>query len=217
MVGFSDVFGVRGLGLALLALGLGVSLSSTTFWGVETNGLFGESKRARFVAERVRGVEGGDVACGVTTATFLCDGGGETGATSICACACKRRYRSGALDDVSFFVDELEATPVLKSPSQNASSFASAAFVSPILRFLFNAPLDSPSLSSSSLLNTTFSSLSLSQDPLDLPLACLRCVLGGVGNDAVDADRFRGLGIEGNATGDESSIARGFFRGWVFV
>lgn len=87
MVGFSEVLGVRGLGLALLVLGLGVSLSSTTFWGVETNGLFGESKRARFVAERVRGVEGGDAVAasfrGVTTAAFRCDGGGETGATSI--------------------------------------------------------------------------------------------------------------------------------------
>ena len=42
--GLFDALGVRRQRLALLALRIGVSLSSTTFWGVETNGLFCESK-----------------------------------------------------------------------------------------------------------------------------------------------------------------------------
>jgi hypothetical protein len=65
MMGFFDVFGVRARCRQRLS------------GGIETDGLFGESKRARLVAGRVRGVEGGDVAWGVTTAAFLCDGGGE--------------------------------------------------------------------------------------------------------------------------------------------
>jgi hypothetical protein len=37
----------------------------------------------------------------------------------------------------------------------------------------------------------------------------LSSVRGGVGSDAVDADRFNGRGrTGGNATGDESSMAR---------
>ena len=103
---------------------------------------------------------------------------------------------------MSFFVDKLEANPAFESPSENSSSFAPAAFVSPILRFLFDVPLDSPHRQCSTRRFHRYYCRTLY-----LRLAFLRCVLGGVGNYAVDADHFRGLGIEGNATGDESSIA----------
>lgn len=41
---------------------------------------------------------------------------------------------------------------------------------------------------------------------LDFPPANLRRLRGGVGSEAIEAERFKGLGMGGNATGEESSI-----------
>ena len=104
---------------------------------------------------------------------------------------------AAALDDSRF------ESSVAGPPSQKASSSFATSLV---LRFL----LLWASGASSSVDKTALSSLSLSQDPLDLPRACFLCVRGGVGSDAsdaVDAERFSGLRV-GRATGDESSMVR---------
>jgi hypothetical protein len=86
---------------------------------------------------------------------------------------------------------------------QKASS--SASFTSLVRLFL--CTLVSPSESASSLsLAELPMSVSLSEEALERPFFRVRCVLGGVGSDAVDAERLSGLGIGGNATGEESSI-----------
>jgi hypothetical protein len=85
---------------------------------------------------------------------------------------------------------------------QNASS--SASFTSLVRRFLCALTADSPASLSLAELPKSVSSLSL--EALEPPFLRFLCVLGGVGSEAVDAERLRGLGIWGKATGDESSI-----------
>jgi hypothetical protein len=88
---------------------------------------------------------------------------------------------------------------------QNASS--SASFTSLVRRFLRALVISSESTASLSFVKLP-KSVSLSEEALERPFFRFLCVLGGVGSDAVDAERLSGLEIGGKATGEESSIAR---------
>lgn len=162
------------------------------------------------VAEAIL-IDGGDT--GIVD--LRCEGGGEASSTS--PEFWRRRYSSGAtggdesaVERVFIVTDEafweLPVSPVpftafdFESPSQKASS--SLTFWGWVfLRFLML-----PASSSSSLSSITRSSLSLSHEPLDRPRPRFRYVLGGVGKDAVEAERLRELRICGIDTGEESSI-----------
>lgn len=204
--------GVRGTGVDSSA-----SKSPSGSWGDARKGLLGES-RSGF------GVVGGD---GVTTTALLvvaitgivvaflrCEGGGETGAaSSVELCRCKRRYRRGAgeVNLAGFGAEDeddgaaAEDFPLaLDGPIQNASSSSSGIVASPVRRFLF--PTTRFSASSPPSL-AVLSPESLSHEPLERPVLRLWWVRGGVGRDAVEAERFNGRGMGGNATGDESSMA----------
>ena len=91
---------------------------------------------------------------------------------------------------------------------QNASSSASSTLL--VRRFLCTLMISGESDTSLSLAELP-KSVSLSQEPLERPFFRFRCVLGGVGSDAVDAERLSGLEMGGNATVDESNII------WVMI
>jgi hypothetical protein len=99
--------------------------------------------------------------------------------------------------DLELFSVELDAF------IQNASS--SASFTSLVRRFLCALMISAESPTSLSLPELS-KSVSLSLEALERPFFRFRCVLGGVGSDAVDAERLSGLEIGGNATGEESNI-----------